>query len=143
MGASAGSHLALLQAYKSQQPLKARAVVDFFGPTDLMALYNAGGLFPSMLSNVTGQTPEINPSIYLQSSPVNFVDAASALTIMIHGGKDVVIPLSQSELLASRLQSHGVKHQFLLYPNQGHGWIGPDLEDAFSKISAFLRTNVK
>jgi len=143
VGASAGGHLALLQGYKNLSPLKAKAVVDFFGPTDLIALYNLGGLFPSMLTTVTGESPETNPSIYNQSSPVNFVNAGSPPTILLHGGKDATIPPAQSEILVTRLQENKVNYQLVLYPNQGHGWIGPDLEDSFSKIAAFLKLHVK
>ncbi|HEV7620406.1 MAG TPA: alpha/beta hydrolase, partial [Flavisolibacter sp.] len=38
LGASAGAHLALLQAYKYNDP-KISAVVDFFGPSDLISMY--------------------------------------------------------------------------------------------------------
>src|SRR6185436_7956948 len=40
VGASAGAHLALLQGYKYSTPVKPKAIIDFFGPTDLVALYN-------------------------------------------------------------------------------------------------------
>jgi acetyl esterase/lipase len=40
LGVSAGAHLALLQAYKQTSPVRIKAVVDFFGPTDLVAMYN-------------------------------------------------------------------------------------------------------
>ena len=51
MGASAGGHLALLQAYKYVQPVKAAAVVSFYGPTDLVEFYNnppSAALQPSL-----------------------------------------------------------------------------------------------
>src|SRR6186997_1703486 len=40
VGASAGAHLALLQGYKYSTPVKPKAIIDFFGPTDLVSLYN-------------------------------------------------------------------------------------------------------
>jgi acetyl esterase/lipase len=39
MGASAGGHLALLKAYKSNTNGRIKAVVDLFGPTDLAWMY--------------------------------------------------------------------------------------------------------
>src|SRR5215218_2624733 len=40
LGASAGGHLALLQSYKNST-VKIKAIVDMFGPTDMVALYNS------------------------------------------------------------------------------------------------------
>ena len=39
LGASAGAHLAVLQAYRYDD-VKSKAVIDFFGPTDLTTMYN-------------------------------------------------------------------------------------------------------
>ena len=38
LGVSAGAHLALLQAYKNNSSGRIKAVVDLFGPTDLVDL---------------------------------------------------------------------------------------------------------
>ena len=40
LGASAGAHLALLQAYKYTDPVKVQAVISFFGPADMEDIYN-------------------------------------------------------------------------------------------------------
>jgi len=80
LGASAGGHLALLQAYKYALPVKIKAVVDFFGPTDMIDLHNnpASILVASpIIASIVGATPTSNPDIYQQSSPVNFVNAQS------------------------------------------------------------------
>src|SRR6186997_46427 len=59
IGASAGAHLALLQGYKYSAPIKPKAIIDFFGPTDLVALYNnpPNLLVQPTLFSVTGGTP--------------------------------------------------------------------------------------
>ena len=67
VGASAGAHLALLQAYKNTEP-KIKAVVDFFGPTDLMIMYNHPwhSMIPYLLKMLTGTTPSANANLYKQ-----------------------------------------------------------------------------
>lgn len=140
LGASAGGHLALLQAYKYASPVKLKAVVSFFGPTDLVdAYYNpVNPLVPLLLQNLTGTTPQINSIVYEQSSPITFVNAQSCATLLLHGAKDPLVPLSQSQLLQVKLQAFAVAHQLVVYPNGGHGWDGADLIDSFSKIESFL-----
>ena len=144
IGASAGAHLALLQAYKYPSPVKVKAVVDFFAPTELVSLYNnpLNPLIPTLLQSVTGQTPTSKPVIYQQSSPVNFVTSQSPPTIILQGGFDIVVSPSQSLLLKNELQAKGVPCEYILYPTEGHGWFGANLTDSFDRILAFLAVHV-
>jgi acetyl esterase/lipase len=143
LGASAGGHLALLQAYKYATPA-VKAVVDFFGPTDMTDLYNnPAPLAPApYLALIVGATPLSNPTIYQQSSPINFVTAATPPTIIFQGGVDQLVNPSQSISLNAKLQTAGIVHQYYFYPTEGHGWVGTNLADSFDKVQAFLSANV-
>jgi len=144
VGASAGGHLALLQGYKYSTPVKPKAIIDFFGPTDLVDMYNnpSTPLVPLLLFSVTGHTPTTNNSLYTQSSPVNFISSLSPPTMILHGGIDILVSPSQSVSLDTKLFIAGVTHQYVLYPTEGHGWVGANLSDSFNKIQAFLAANV-
>ncbi len=145
LGASAGAHLSLLQAYKYTSPLKMKAVVDFFGPTDLTDMYNnPASIFapPAALATAIGATPITNPSIYTQSSPITFVSAQSPPTIILQGGVDPLVSPSQAVALKTKLQGMGVVNQYVFYPTESHGWTGANLSDSFDKIVSFLSTNV-
>jgi acetyl esterase/lipase len=144
VGASAGGHLALLHTYKYTSPVKIKAIVDFFGPTDLTVFYNNPPTFlvPILLLNVTGTTPVLNPTLYQQSTPLTFTTINSSPTIILHGGADIVVNSVQSTLLRDRLQTLGVAHQFVFYPSGGHGdWDAATYKDAFNKIEAFIKTH--
>lgn len=144
LGISAGAHLALLHTYKYAAPVKIKAVVDFFGPADLTEMYNsaASPLLKNLLQSITGATPATNAAIYSQSSPVTFVTAASPATLILQGGVDPLVDPNQSILLKNKLQANGVVTQYVIYPNESHGWVGPNLTDSFNKIEAFLKTNM-
>lgn len=145
LGASAGAHLALLQSYKYSTPVKVKAVVDLFGPTDMTDLYNhpASPLVPSSaIALIVGATPSSNPALYQQSSPINFVNAQSPPTILFHGGLDPLVSPSQSIALSNALQAAGVAQQYIFYPTEFHGWTSPNLTDTFDKIAEFLRNKV-
>lgn len=146
LGASAGAHLALLQGYKYTTPVQVKAIVDFFGPVDLVDMYNNPASIlapPSALAAVVGGTPTSNPTIYQQSSPINFVTAQSAPTIILQGGVDPLVSPNQSAALNTKLQTMGVVHQYVLYPSESHGWTGANLSDSFDKIGVFLAANVQ
>lgn len=144
VGASAGGHLALLQGYKNTVPVKPKAIIDFFGPTDLVEMYNnpPNPLVQPLLFGVIGGTPATQSLIYQISSPLNYVTNQSAPTLILHGGLDIVVAPSQSVLLNNKLASVSVPHQYYFYPTEGHGWVGANLTDSFNKIQAFLAAHV-
>lgn len=144
LGVSAGAHLALLQAYKYNTP-KIRAVIDYFGPADLISMYQQPWhpLVPLALQMITGTTPEKNPQLFRSSSPVEFVSPQSPATLILHGAKDEVVNVSQSKALAEKLAAAGVKHQLQVYPDERHGrWYGKALISSFDQIENFLKQNV-
>ena len=139
LGASAGAHLALLQSYKYTEP-KIKAVIDFFGPTDLVTMYNHPWhpMIPYLLQMLTGTTPAANPEIYQQSSPAYFVTGQTPPTLILQGGSDNIVDPSQSKLLSEKLDKAGVRHEMIVYPKERHGWYGATLSNSFDRIEAFL-----
>jgi len=142
LGASAGAHLALLQAYKYSVPVKAKVVVDFFGPTNLNDLYNNPGVVPqSTIEAIVGATPVSNPALYFQSSPINYATGSAACpTIILQGSADLLVnATSQSFALKNKLELEGVPVQYVEYAGAGHGdWNTATFSDAFNKIQAFV-----
>ena len=146
LGASAGGHLALLQGYKYSSPVKVKAMVSFFGPTDMADLYNnpASPFIPAAtIAQIVGATPTSNPALYQQSSPIHFVTAQSPPTILLHGGLDPLVSPSQAVALDAKLQLMGVVHQYVFYPTEAHGWVGDNLVHSFNQVQAFLTVNVQ
>jgi acetyl esterase/lipase len=148
MGTSAGGHLSLLQAYKYRSVVKIKAVVDFFGPTDMVALYNDYATnIPTQfaLTALMSGTPASNPALYQSSSPIQFVDALTCPTIIIQGGLDPVVnATTQSQALVNKLTLFNVVNQYVLYPPGGHGnWSAETYTDAYNKIQVFLAANVQ
>lgn len=143
LGVSAGGHLALLQGYKYNDP-KIAAIIDFFGPTDLTAMFQKPWhpYVPFVLQMITGTTPSQNALLYQESSPINYVNAYSAPTLILHGSNDSVVNVSQSKALKNKLDDAGVKNELVIYPRKAHGWYGETLSDSFDRIEAFLTASV-
>lgn len=146
IGASAGGHLALLQAYKFNTDGKIKAVIDLFGPTNLTDLYNNHPIPQAsrpVLVNFLGATPVANATLYQQASPVNFVTAQSVPTQIFHGSLDIINPISQSLELKAKLEAANVKVEMVTYTGEGHGWLGANLTDTYKKTVAFILQNVQ
>ena len=59
--------------------------------------------------------------------------------MMLHGENDKLVPVEQAYMLQDKLEAAGVFHKLIVYPGQGHGWTGEDLEDSFSQVVAFIK----
>jgi len=144
LGISAGGTLALLQGYKYSLPVIPKAIISFFGPTDLRELYthSTNPLVPLTLLQVTGKTPDDDSSIYANSSPINFVTGNSPPTMLLQGGMDPIVNPGQAIALQARLKAAGVINQYVFYPTEGHGWQGSNLADSFDQVKDFLNVHV-
>ena len=146
-GGSAGGHLALLHAYKYPAPVKIKAVVDFFGPTDMVDMYNNPGAYSQAgIALLLSGTPTTNLPLYQQSSPLTYATAAAACpTIILQGDLDLLVNATrQSRALQTKLTAAAVVNQYVAYPLLGHGpWDAATNTDAFNKIQVFLAANVQ
>jgi len=143
LGASAGGHLAMLHAYKNDPDGHVRAVVDFFGPFDLAALWNNGIVQQLILYGATGALLTDNPSLYASSSPSEYITGSTPPTIALQGGADPLVPPSQTSQLIAALDDAGVANQLVYYPGEGHGWTGANMVDSFRKIVTFISDHTK
>ena len=146
-GGSAGGHLALLHAYKYPAPVKIKAVVDFFGPTDMVDMYNNPGAYSQAgIALLLSGTPTTNMPLYQQSSPLTYATAAAACpTIILQGDLDLLVNATrQSRALQTMLTAAAVVNQYVPYPLLGHGpWDAVTNTDAYNKIQVFLAANVQ
>lgn len=122
-GSSAGGHLAALlgaadasAGFDTGQFLehssRVQAVAVFFGPTDLTVPF-AGG-YESKREVFAPFDPAL-------ASPVTYVSPDDPPFLFVHGDRDTLVPLSQSEIMVARLQEAGVPAQLIVVANAQHG----------------------
>jgi dipeptidyl aminopeptidase/acylaminoacyl peptidase len=81
---------------------------------------------------------------FLQSiSPITHIERLTAPLFILHGKNDPRVPLFEAEQLYQSLQARGVKTEFLVYDDEGHGIIKlKNRLDAFPKVAAFLEKHL-
>lgn len=144
LGASSGAQLALLKGYKYNGTAPVKCVVDYFGPTDMAALYNfqSSSVQPAF-ALFMGGTPTTNASAYANASPINAVTASSPPTMIFHGDADAVVPVSQSQNLSTALTTAGVANFYYEYAGEPHGLFStPNQNDADTKAVGFINISL-
>ena len=124
LGRSAGGQLALLAAYTANEPA-IRGVVSVYGPTDLKFGYERPASKQlldtrGVLESYLGGPPAKADDAYFAASPINFVNAASPPTLLIHGLHDGHVLPEESARLDARLAEAKVKHLFVRLPWASH-----------------------
>ncbi|MFA5801626.1 MAG: alpha/beta hydrolase [Thermoleophilia bacterium] len=155
-GGSAGGHLVSLLGVTdgsegfegtggyADQSSRVQAVVDMFGPSDLMKEFSGGAIGRALGTQVFG-TSDQGSDILAQASPVTHVSADDPPFLILHGAKDDLVPPEQSQELYDRLKAAGVPATLVMVENAGHGFrpdggqISPTRQELAKMIVEFFR----
>lgn len=142
IGTSAGAHLSLLWSYAFDSNSQVTMVCSIVGPTNFTDPAYLNNTNPELqeLIDIYGENP--TTSFLEEVSPLHRVTSAAPPTILFYGGKDPLIPTTQGTALRDALQSLGVTHEFTLYPDAGHGWVGLELIDTWTKLKLFINNHL-
>lgn len=140
-GGSAGAHLAMLYAYGYDKDKLVKTVIDFWGPTDLTdkEVRANDPVGNAKVVNLLGET-DPNAQICFDASPYHRLNKETGVpTILFHGGKDPLVPVSQADKLYKKLQDLNIPTQYAYYPNELHGMKGAAAYDVFVKTIGWLK----
>ncbi|MBU1100225.1 MAG: S9 family peptidase [Bacteroidetes bacterium] len=68
-------------------------------------------------------SPLDSPEIYKQSSPITFAANFKTPALILHGGRDYRVDLSQGIAMHTALQLNNVPSQILIFPDEGHYYL--------------------
>ncbi len=157
-GSSAGGHLVALIGTSGDvkeydvganldQSSRVQAVCDYYGPTDFTVFVTT----PGYESHARADAPEgkliggavmENKAKAARANPITFVSRDDPPFLIVHGDKDPVVPINQSQLLFAALKKAGVSAHFHTIHGAGHGqgFGGPEIEPM---VSAFFEVQLK
>ena len=139
MGTSAGGHLVALLGTSGGDPYlegdegyleyssRVQAVVDHFGPTDFLRMSDVPGSIDHLAEDspealwLGGPIQEL-PDLVERANPITYIDKDDPPILIVHGEKDQLVIIGQSELLCDALRGAGVKTKFVRVKNAGHGY---------------------
>lgn len=163
-GASAGAHIGAvagmsggvaslegLHLGNAQFSSRVKAVVDFYGPTDLLKLEdqklpciplngNADYMPPSLLMGCPIQQCKEKTAT---ANPITYITPDDPPFLIMHGLLDCLVPFGQSVLLHVALEEKGVSSTLILIPAGEHGGNKFDEQKYKEMVSEFLDRNLR
>lgn len=151
-GVSAGGCLALMYAYNPPEnaPLPVKFVFEQVGPVSFEPSGWGNGTPEECAAFATFMTGEEITAEMMESgaykpyideiSPVAYVNENTVPTIMGYGVRDNAVPPALKFLLIDALELNGVPHEYIEFPNSGHGMLNdPDKTQAYvDKVNEYL-----
>lgn len=161
-GASAGGHLSLTMGTQggvgkkeARDPIDressaVRAVACFFPPTDFLNFGKEGedavgvGILAGFKSafGSRADAAESRQVYGREISPVNYITAGMAPTLIIHGDADKLVPIQQAQRFVEKAKAAGVRDVKLeVREGKEHGWanIAEDLEHFADWFDAHMK----
>jgi acetyl esterase/lipase len=154
IGFSAGGHLALMlgltapsdglegESLSTAANSRVKAVVNYFGPTDLAAS-DIPDLSKPLVKDFLGGTAEAKPDAARRASPLTYVSKDDAPVLTFQGTKDPLVPYTQAIKLAQAMSAAGVPGRVELMVGESHGWGGAELERTKSETFEFFERYLK
>jgi acetyl esterase/lipase len=133
-GGSAGGHLSMMLGTtgddgKQDAPdevdrasSRVRAVVAYFGPVDLREW--AGPDAPARPKTLPLPALDFDPKLAESVSPLLHVTPDDAPTLLVHGDKDELVTLDNSERILKAFKQNKVETDLLVIKGAGHGFPG-------------------
>ncbi len=154
VGSSAGGHLALLLGTTDTKELPisgddinvssaVEVVVSLAGPTDLSKDLPADSELS--VEKFIGKTRLQHPESFERASPIHYLTADDAPTMIIHGTRDQMIPYEQATDFLEACKKIGVECQLLAIKNGGHGGGGSidEWNSSMVQMEKFLLSHLK
>jgi dipeptidyl aminopeptidase/acylaminoacyl peptidase len=141
-GLSYGGFFTLIAV--TDQPKMFRAAVDVAGVVDYAMYYEDpyhGGWTASRIG-----TPEQNPKVYANASPISKIDRLETPLLVLHGTADVNVPYLHSVRLLDEAMKKNKSHlvEFMTYPGEFHYFTREHvLRDAWRRVDEFFASHLK
>lgn len=155
---SSGGHLSLMVGLtgddgdpNAEDPIergssRVHAVVAWFPPTDLLNWMGPNGyktierLRPNLFPEIFGKITNIEEQLR-SISPIYFVSTDDPPLLLIHGDRDLTVPVQQSKVLKAKYEETGLPVELIVQKGGGHtSW--PGIMDQYPKVWDWFDSNL-
>jgi len=146
-GASYGGYLAMMALVK--EPGLFKCGINWVGVTDPSFMFTVSWTdfnrvdsgrysLPLLIGDPDGDAEQ-----FKRTSPVARAAEIKQPVLMAYGGLDRRVPLINGEKMRSALKPHNPNVEWIVYPDEGHGWLKLDNNiDFWMRVEKFLAANL-
>jgi dipeptidyl aminopeptidase/acylaminoacyl peptidase len=117
-----------------------KAGIDFYGPSDLKTFLARTASYRRPIRMAEYGDPAKDPKFFEAISPARHARQIKSPLLVIQGANDPIVPPAESADIVRLVRSAGGKAEYLLLPNEGHGFAKEESRiRAFERIIVFLR----
>jgi dipeptidyl aminopeptidase/acylaminoacyl peptidase len=124
VGVDGWSYGGFMTMFAITQTHRFRAAVAGAGISDWLSYYGENSIDQWMIPYF-GASVYDDPAAYAKSSAIDFIKQAHTPTLIVVGDRDGECPAPQSFEFWHALHALDVPTQFVVYPNEGHGFASP------------------
>jgi dipeptidyl aminopeptidase/acylaminoacyl peptidase len=87
--------------------------------------------------------PKNDAEQFAKTSPVKRAAEIKQPVLMAYGGSDRRVPIISGERMRDALAKHNPNVEWVVYPDEGHGWMRQDTTlDFWGRVERFLAKNL-
>ena len=121
IGFAGGSYGGYMTAWAVTQTDRLKAAVMSAGISDWRSFHGNSRLSGWEVIHYGGSRSEDVLELWERFSPINYVDSVTTPTLIVHGEKDLDVPVEQAYAFYRALKDRGVETELIIYPRGGHG----------------------
>ena len=119
-GGSYGGYMTM--AGLTEYPDLFAAGADLFGIVNFKTFFEHTEPWMAAISTTEYGDPKTQGDMLDQLSPIFKLEKITAPTMVLHGANDTNVPVIEAEQIVKTLKSRGVPVEYVLFPDEGHGW---------------------
>jgi dipeptidyl aminopeptidase/acylaminoacyl peptidase len=119
-GGSYGGYMTL--AGMTEYPELFAAGADLFGMVNFFTFFEHTEPWMAAISTTEYGDPKTQADLLRSLSPLAKLDRIRSPLMVQHGANDTNVPVVEAEQVVKNLKARGVPVEYILFPDEGHGW---------------------
>jgi len=120
VGGSYGGYVVMVAV--TEYPDTFAAGVNMYGIVNFQTFFAQSTPWMGAVSSGEYGNPKTQADLLKRLSPIHKLERVRAAMLVMHGANDTNVPLVEAQQVVDTLKKNGRDVEFLLFPDEGHGW---------------------
>ena len=141
VGGSYGGYVVMMAV--TEYPDTFAAGANLYGIVNFETFFAQSTPWMGAISGGEYGDPKTQADLLRRLSPIHKLDRVRAALLVMHGANDTNVPVVEAEQVVDTLKKNGRDVEYLLFPDEGHGWRKiPNRVKSTTTIADFFRRHL-